>query len=229
MFAEVPGRYDLINRVLTLRFDERWRKMAARECIAGNPVRILDLCTGTGDLAINIARIAEGNPEIIGLDYSDGMLSIARKKALKQGYGRIRFIKGDAASMPFDNGSVDVIGIAFAFRNLTYKNPDREIFLKEIHRVLAPGGRFIIVETSQPVSKIMRIFFYTYLKVFVSVIGGWISGHKSAYRYLATSARNFYSLEEVSDLISKTGFSKNHYKRLFGGIAGITIAVKGLI
>jgi demethylmenaquinone methyltransferase/2-methoxy-6-polyprenyl-1,4-benzoquinol methylase len=128
--------------------------------------------------------------------------------------------------MPFDNRSVDVIGIAFAFRNLTYKNPDRTIFMKEIYRILVPGGRFIIVETSQPVSKIMKIFFYTYLKVFVAGAGGWISGHKSAYKYLAASARNFYSPEEVSEMISESGFKKIHYNALFGGIAGITVATK---
>jgi demethylmenaquinone methyltransferase/2-methoxy-6-polyprenyl-1,4-benzoquinol methylase len=226
MFTEVPERYDLMNGLLTLRFDKRWRKIAARECLAGHPVRILDLCTGTGELAINIARLADGRTEITGLDYSDAMLSIAEDKALKKGYNRIRFIKGDAASMPFKNGSFDIIGIAFAFRNLTYKNPDREIFLKEIYRILAPEGKFIVVETSQPVSKILRIFFYAYLNIFASWIGGWISGNKGAYKYLAASARNFYTPAEVSEMLLKTGFSHVSHKKLFGGIAGITAAIK---
>jgi demethylmenaquinone methyltransferase/2-methoxy-6-polyprenyl-1,4-benzoquinol methylase len=89
MFTEVPEKYNLMNGLLTLRFDKRWRKIAARECLAGNPARILDLCTGTGELAINIARLSDGRTEIIGLDYSDGMLSIAQNKALKRGYDRI--------------------------------------------------------------------------------------------------------------------------------------------
>jgi demethylmenaquinone methyltransferase/2-methoxy-6-polyprenyl-1,4-benzoquinol methylase len=226
MFTEVPEKYDLMNELLTLRFDRRWRKEAARECLSGNPVRILDLCTGTGELAINIAQLADGFTEITGLDYSDGMLSLARNKALKLGYNRIKFIKADAASMPFKDGSIDVIGNAFAFRNLTYKNRDREKFLKEIYRVLAPEGRFIVVETSQPASKILRILFYAYLKIFAAWIGGWIAGNKNAYKYLAASAKNFYTPSEVYEMLLKTGFTQVSYKKLLGGIAGITSAFK---
>jgi demethylmenaquinone methyltransferase/2-methoxy-6-polyprenyl-1,4-benzoquinol methylase len=200
--------------------------MTARECLAGNPRKVLDLCTGTGDLAINIGRIADINTEITGLDYSDGMLAIAQEKAKKKHLNRIRFIRGDAASMPFDDGSIDVVGIAFAFRNLTYKNPDSEVFLREIYRVLSPQGRFIIVETSQPASKIIRIFFYGYLKFVVALLGGWLSGNRSAYKYLAASARNFYSPEQVKDLMLKNGFRNIHHNRLFGGIAGITTGMK---
>jgi len=226
MFTEVPGRYDLMNRLLTFRFDERWRKLAARECLAGNPGRILDLCTGTGDLAIKLARLADPGTEILGIDYSDGMLSIARNKALKKGFEKIKFINGDAASLPFENGSINAIGIAFAFRNLTYKNPDRETFLKEIYRVLSPQGRFIIVETSQPATKILRTLFYIYLKIFTAWIGGWISGSKSAYKYLSASARNFYNPDEVSEMLLETGFRSVQYKKLLGGIAGISVGFK---
>jgi demethylmenaquinone methyltransferase/2-methoxy-6-polyprenyl-1,4-benzoquinol methylase len=226
MFDEVPDRYDLMNRLLTFRFDERWRKMAARECVKGNPSKILDLCTGTGDMVIQIARFANRKTEILGFDYSPAMLSMAQKKALKKGFDQIKFIKGDAAALPFENESINVIGIAFAFRNLTYKNPDHEKFLKEIHRVLSKNGRFIIVETSQPGSKIMRYLFYFYLNIFVAGIGGYISGHKNAYKYLAASAMNFYSPMEVSDMLSEIDFRDVQYKQLFGGIAGITVGIK---
>jgi demethylmenaquinone methyltransferase/2-methoxy-6-polyprenyl-1,4-benzoquinol methylase len=226
MFTEVPKRYDLMNRLLTFGFDKRWRKIAARECIAGNPSRMLDLCTGTGDLAIQTARFADPGTEILALDYSDEMLKIARNKALRKGYDRIRFINGDAASMPFENGSVDVIGIAFAFRNLTYKNPDREVFLSEIYRVLADDGRLMIVETSQPSSKLLRVLFYAYLKIFADRIGGWIAGNKSAYKYLAASARNFYSPDELDKMLITSGFRQVSYKKLFGGIAGVTTGLK---
>src|SRR4030042_4468969 len=226
MFDEVPDRYYLMNLLLTFRFDERWRKMAARECVKGNPLKILDLCTGTGDMVIQIARFANRKTEILGLDYSPAMLSMAQKKALKKGSDQIKFIKGDAAALPFENESIDVISIAFAFRNLTYKNPDREKFLKEIHWVLSRKGRFVIVETSQPDSKIMRYLFYFYLNIFVAGIGGYLSGHKNAYKYLAASARNFYSPVEVSDMLSETGFDQVQYIKLFGGIAGITVTIK---
>jgi demethylmenaquinone methyltransferase/2-methoxy-6-polyprenyl-1,4-benzoquinol methylase len=226
MFTEVADRYDIMNRLLTFRFDERWRKMTARECLAGNPLKILDLCTGTGDLAIQIARLTKNKIEITGLDYSNEMLSLAQRKASERNLGYINFIIGDAASLPFKNESLDVICIAFAFRNLTYKNPDVEKFLKEIFRVLSQNGRFIIVETSQPASWILKFLFHTYLKLIVSFIGGYLSGYQKAYKYLATSARNFYSPVEVSDLLLKTGFEEVKHRRLFGGIAGITSGVK---
>ena len=119
-----------------------------------------------------------------------------------------------------------MIGIAFAFRNLTYKNPDRERFLQEIYRVLKPHGKFVIVESSQPENRVMKSLFRIYLKVFVAGIGGWLSGHKGAYRYLAASARNFYEPSEIKQFLSDTGFSKVEYRPFLGGIAGLTVATK---
>lgn len=226
MFSEVPNRYDLMNRMLTFRFDVLWRRKAARECLMGNPSRILDLCTGTGDLAIQIAGLANSKVVITGLDYSDAMLSLAREKASKKGFDHILFIRGDAADLPFENESIDAIGISFAFRNLTYKNPDHKKFLKEIYRILSDKGNFVIVETSQPSSKIMRFLFHIYLQIVVAGIGGNLSGNKKAYKYLAASARNFYTPAQVRDNLLETGFSQVRYNQLVGGIAGITVGIK---
>ena len=146
MFNEVPGRYDLLNGIITWGQDERWRKRAAKECLSGHPEAVLDLCTGTGDLALQMAKQPIGNVRIQALDYSEPMLEVARKKAMKRGIRNIGFIHGDAANLPFESGSIDSIGIAFAFRNLTYKNPDRDKFLSEIQRVLKNRGKFVIVE-----------------------------------------------------------------------------------
>jgi len=226
MFNEVPVRYDMLNRVITWRLDERWRKAAVRKCLEREPSRVLDLCTGTGDLAIRLARQVNGQTKIQALDYSQPMLAVAREKADKAKLNNIEFIHGDAASLPLENEDLDVIGIAFAFRNLTYKNPDRERFLQEIHRVLKPQGKFIIVESSQPENRVMKSLFRIYLKVFVAGIGGWLSGHKGAYRYLAASARNFYEPAEIKQFLSDTGFSKVEYRPFLGGIAGLTVATK---
>jgi demethylmenaquinone methyltransferase / 2-methoxy-6-polyprenyl-1,4-benzoquinol methylase len=226
MFSEVPHRYDLMNRMLTFRFDVLWRRKAARECLMGNPSRILDLCTGTGDLTIQIARLANSKTVITALDYSDAMLSLAREKASRKGFDHIRFIRGDAADLPFEYESMDAIGIAFAFRNLTYKNPDHKKFLKEIYRILSDKGIFVIVETSQPASKIIRFLFHAYLNIMVAGIGGILSGHKKAYHYLAASARNFYTPDQLSNMLSETGFRQVKYKKLLGGIAGISVGIK---
>ena len=226
MFNEVPVRYDMLNRVITWRLDESWRKAAVEKCLEGEPSRVLDLCTGTGDLAIRLARQVNGQTKIQALDYSQPMLAVAREKADKAKLNNIEFIHGDAASLPLENEDLDVIGIAFAFRNLTYKNPDRERFLQEIYRVLKPHGKFVIVESSQPENRVMKSLFRIYLKVFVAGIGGWLSGHKGAYRYLAASARNFYEPAEIKQFLSDTGFSKVEYRPFLGGIAGLTVATK---
>ena len=226
MFNEVPARYDRLNRIITWRRDEQWRRKAADNCLEENPSMVLDLCTGTGDLAIRLARQVNGETRILALDYSLPMLSVARKKADKAKVDNIEFIHADAAAMPLGNDSLDVIGIAFAFRNLTYKNPDREKFLQEIHRVLKPGGKFVIVESSQPEHHLMRKLFRLYLKLFVAWMGGWLSGHKAAYRYLAASARNFYDPGKIRQLLIDAGFERIGYRPFMGGIAGLTVALK---
>jgi demethylmenaquinone methyltransferase/2-methoxy-6-polyprenyl-1,4-benzoquinol methylase len=226
MFNEVPGRYDLLNRVITLRLDERWRKLAARECLSGDPASVLDLCTGTGDLVLRMARHTNGRTSLLALDYSQPMLAVAREKAAGKVPGKINFIHGDAADMPFDSGSMDAIGIGFAFRNLTWKNRDRDNFLAEIFRVLKTGGKFVIVESSQPSNKFVRSLFRIYLRIMVAGIGGILSGHKGAYRYLAASARNFYTPAEIRSMLLETGFRQVDHRPLSGGIAGLTISVK---
>ncbi len=225
MFSEVPGRYDLINRLFTLRFDERWRRRAAEECLSAGAARILDLCTGTGDLAIRLALAAGTKASVFGIDFSMPMLAYARVKAGRAG-ADVRFSAGDAAELPFRDGSFGVIGIAFGFRNLTYRNPGRERYLSEILRVLAPAGRFIIVESSQPRSRIFRALVHLYTRVGVSFIGGFVSGQRGAYRYLAHSAVNFYQPGELADLLRSAGFSHVEYRPLLGGIAAIHIAHK---
>lgn len=226
MFMEVPGRYDLLNRTLTWRFDEAWRREAVKEILSDHPQKILDLCTGTGDLLLRIADRSNGHAQLIGLDYSPPMLEIARKKAKKKKAGNPEFIHGDAADMPFPDQHFDVIGIAFAFRNLTYKNPDRDKFLKEIHRVTSPGGKFVIIETSRPRSALIQQGFNLYMNLAVKTLGGALSGHKSAYRYLAESAKHYYSAGEVTGLLRHAGFSSVNYKLFFGGVAALHVAVR---
>ena len=226
MFNEVPGRYDLVNRLITLGQDERWRKRAAEECMAGNPSCVLDLCTGTGDLALWMAKNAKESIRIYALDYSEPMLDLARNKAGRRKIDRIKFLQGDAAHLPYEPGSLDSVGIAFAFRNLTYKNPDRDRFLAEIFRVIKENGKFVIVESSQPSNRTLKGFFRIYLRVFVAGLGGLVSGQRGAYRYLAASAKNFSDPQEIKDLLLDTGFKKVEHKALLGGAAGLTIAVK---
>jgi len=221
MFNRVPKRYDLMNRLLTLRFDELWRRRAAEECLKNSPEKIIDIGTGTGDLAIHIAGMANSNTSILGYDFSNPMLETAKAKAEKHSHGNISFISGDIGNMPFPNDHFDVITTAFAFRNITFKNPNTDRYLSEILRTLKKDGKFVIVETCQPESYILRKLFHLYLKYIVSGLGGAISGHRSAYHYLAYSATNYYNKDEINNILKKAGFIKVEYKLLLAGIAAI--------
>ncbi|MBI2287962.1 MAG: ubiquinone/menaquinone biosynthesis methyltransferase [Chloroflexi bacterium] len=227
MFMAVPRRYDLINHVITLGLDRRWRWQAARECLAAQPGRLLDLGCGTGDLAINLARLAEKNVELTGIDFSQSMLEIAAKKsAALFGGGRIQFIHGDVAHLPFRDGSFDCVGISFAFRNLTYRNPLAQRHLAEVLRVLSAGGRYVIVETSQPESKLIRKLYHLYLRQWVFRLGYLLSGNRGAYYYLADSAARFYTAGEVEEMLLAAGFRQVSYRRLCWGAVSIHVAVR---
>ncbi len=227
MFTAVPRRYDLINHVITWGLDKRWRREAARECLTSQPGRVLDLCCGTGDLAINLAQQGENNVALTGIDYSQPMLEIAIKKAeLLAGGRKISFLYSDAANLPFPDRYFDCVGISFAFRNLIYKNPLAPHHLAEVLRVLSAGGRFVIVETSQPKSKLIRKLYHLYLRWFAFRLGYLLSGNRRAYHYLAESAARFYTSEEVREMLVTAGFRQVSFRPLFLGAAGIHVAVK---
>lgn len=227
MFIAVPPQYDLINHVITLGMDNHWRRLAAKVCLEGKPLRILDLGCGTGDLTLNLARLAKENVEIVGVDYSPPMLERAREKATMAGVGgKVKFIHGDATSLPFPDGYFDCVGISFAFRNLTYKNPLRAPHLAEVLRVLGQGRRYVIVESSQPRNRIVRTFFHLYLHAFVTPVGTLISGNKGAYHYLGESASRFYSPKKIREMLVTAGFREVNYRPLFFGATGIHVATK---
>jgi demethylmenaquinone methyltransferase/2-methoxy-6-polyprenyl-1,4-benzoquinol methylase len=225
MFTDIPPRYDLINRLITWGMDRGWRRKAALECLTGRPQKVLDLGCGTGDLTITIATLADYPVELNGLDYSQPMLDIAARKAgaLNQ---KLVFTQGDAAKLPFPEAYFDCLGVSFAFRNLTYQNPLAENHLVEILRVLKPGGRFVIAESSQPRSKLVRSLYHFYMRQYARRIGSWLSGNGPAYRYLAESASRYYAPPEIKELLIKAGFKEVCYRPLFLGVAGIYTALK---
>lgn len=227
MFDRVPGRYDLVNRVVTLGFDQRWRRLAIDACLEHRPRAILDICTGTGDLAVALARRAEESAIVVAADFSPPMLTEARSKAESDGVeGRVDLICVDAAALPFEDNAFDAVGVSFGFRNLTYKNKNRDRHLAEIARVVAPGGRFVIIESSQPASSVVRAGFRAYLGAWVKPMGGLISGQRGAYRYLAHSARDFYEPHEVEQMLLEAGFSSVRTTPLLAGAAALHVASK---
>jgi len=227
MFTRVPRRYDLLNRTLTLGMDQRWRKKAAAVCLESNPKRVMDLCSGTGDLAIELAKKANSETEITAADFCEPMLELAKHKAEKLELAdKIEFKLADAASLPFNDGYFDVVGIAFGFRNLTFKNAKSELYLKEIHRVISPGGRLVIVETSRPESLVLKKLSDFYYTSVVKPVGNVISGQPGAYSYLAYSARNYFKPSHIEDMLKYAGFASVDYIPLWRGISGIHVVKK---
>ncbi|MDD5507809.1 MAG: ubiquinone/menaquinone biosynthesis methyltransferase [Bacteroidales bacterium] len=226
MFDEVPRRYDLMNRLLTFRMDERWRRKAAKLCLKDHPSHIVDICTGTGDLACHLARYNPDGARITALDFSEPMLAEACKKFNRQKLTGVEFLFGDVSELPFESESIDVICIGFGFRNLTFKNIKRDLYLSEIYRVLKQGGKLVIVETSQPKNKMIKSLYHLYLLIFVKYIGGFLSGNKKAYHYLSYSAIHYYTPDELKSLLQNNNFKSLNINNLFFGAATLTLAVK---
>ncbi|MDD5323689.1 MAG: class I SAM-dependent methyltransferase, partial [Methylococcales bacterium] len=139
---------------------------------------------------------------------------------------RLSFVHGDADNLPFPGTSFDCVGISFAFRNLTYKNPLAQRHIAEVLRVLSPGGRFVIVETSQPKARLIRKLFHLYLSYFVFRVGYLLSGNKLAYHYLAESAARFRTPDELKKILIEAGFRQVSFRPLFFGTVGISVALK---
>lgn len=225
MFSNVVSNYDILNHIITFGLDDRWRRAASTHIVAGEDVKVLDLGSGTGDLAFRIEDGATNGTQIIALDFSENMIRMASEKKRRKG-SAVDLVIADVADLPMKSDSVDFITTSFSFRNLVYKNPNVERFLTEIHRVLSPRGRFVILESSQPDSPVFRKLFHMYARGYVPFVGGLVSGDKGAYRYLGTSMANFYESGEVKEILENAGFKRIEYVPLALGVAGIHVAEK---
>jgi demethylmenaquinone methyltransferase/2-methoxy-6-polyprenyl-1,4-benzoquinol methylase len=217
MFGSIALRYDLANHVLSCGADFYWRKRAA-EIVAGwGPKKILDLATGTGDLALAIGRKLP-NAEITGVDFSEGMLAVARQKGLR------KTMLADAMRLPFADGSFDCVTVAFGLRNME----DHGAALREMSRVLRKGGHLLILEFSLPQLSILRAVYRLYLHRCVPLLGSVLTRRKSAYDYLGDSIEEFPAGEALLRLIEANGFAHSNAEPLTGGIVTIYTAQKQL-
>jgi demethylmenaquinone methyltransferase/2-methoxy-6-polyprenyl-1,4-benzoquinol methylase len=224
-FRQIPPTYDILNGVLTGGIDRSWRRSAARECMRDSPRRVLDLCCGTGDLLLEMARQARGGVEFVGADASEPMLDVAKRKVASSGIrGEVSFVACDATALPFDAGSFDAVGLAFAFRSIWYGNPRWETVVREIVRVLVPRGRFVMVETSQPSSRLLRSAYHGYMRLVVPLVGQLVSGHGRAYRLLSASAVALPGPEDVSRMLAAAGFAWVEWRPLAAGVAAVHVA-----
>jgi len=222
MFDTISGNYDILNRIISFGSDIKWRNKILRMILTKSPESILDVATGTGDLAIKFARKSKAT-KIIGLDISEGMLSVAKKKISDTILSeKVEFIKGDSEALPFSTNSYDAITVSFGIRN--FENLEKG--LSEIYRVLKPKGLFIILETSIPTKFPFKQGYLFYTKRVLPIIGKIFSKDKLAYTYLSESASVFPYGKKLNNILLKIGFIEVDNKPQTFGVATIYTATK---
>ena len=203
MFDAIAARYDFLNHLLSAGIDRRWRRQAIRSLSLRGGERVLDLCTGTADLAIAARTGAPVPARIVGVDFASEMLRIGRQKLARQNLDDvIVLIRGDATRIPVRSESVDAVTIAFGIRNVDQP----EAACREMHRVLRPGGRVAILEFAVPTMRGVRAAYLGYFRHVLPRIGRLISGHGVAYGYLPASVAAFASSAEFVEVLRRTGF-----------------------
>ena len=217
MFGTIAKRYDLLNHLLSGNIDRRWRRLVAkrvRDRLSPGRRRILDVACGTGDLSLTLFEFTGAH--VTATDFCRPMLAIAARKTLHQ-TGDVKFVEGDALELPFLDRSFNAVTIGFGLRNLAAV----EDGLKEFLRVLEPGGYLAVLEFSKPQTPGLRTLFQFYFKKLLPIMGGAISGSRSAYTYLPDSVQTFPDQNQLASLITKVGFEEVSYENLTGGIAAL--------
>ena len=217
MFSRIAGRYDLANKLLSGGTDIWWRQKLVRAVRDVHPSSILDLATGSGDVAFALADGLPRNVQITGMDFCQPMLDEAvKKRSLSERWSFIEFSQGDGLALPLADQQVDVVTISFGLRNMA----DRQVCLREIRRVLRPGGRLFVLEFSQP-SGWFRPLYYAYLKFILPTFAGIVTRDKSAYEYLCGSIEQFPDRAALSAEISRAGFASVSAVPLTFGIVAL--------
>jgi demethylmenaquinone methyltransferase/2-methoxy-6-polyprenyl-1,4-benzoquinol methylase len=218
MFSGIAGRYDLLNHVLSVNIDKRWRRNVRAklaDILADENAVILDVACGTGDLSIELQTNAKAR--VVGTDFCRPMLTVAQEKA-----GSIPFVEGDAMQLSFAENSFDAVTIAFGLRNLSnFQNG-----LIELHRVLKPGGKLVVLEFSAPIVPGFRGAFKFYFSNILPRIGGLVSGERGAYEYLPASVSKFPDQKALAEMMQETGFKDVSFDNLTGGIAAIHSGIR---
>ena len=216
MFNRIADRYDFMNRFLSARIDVSWRKKAIRKLKKYDPKKILDVATGTADMAIMTCALLKPD-KIIGIDISDQMLELGKKKVEKEGLAaKIELLNGDSETINFDENTFDAVMAAFGVRN--FENLEKG--LSEIKRVLKPGGQVVILEFSKPKQPI-RNFYNLYMRIVAPQMARWFRQNKEAYSYLCESANAFPDRQDFINILNRVGYSDTRYQSLSLGICCI--------
>ena len=222
MFDNIAPTYDVLNHRLSGDIDKRWRRKAIAQLAPFRPQKLLDIATGTGDFALLAARMLQPQ-QLIGADISEGMMAVGRQKVQRQGLEKIiSFRREDCMQLSFADESFDAVTAAFGIRNFK----DLDTCLRELHRVLRPGGHLSIVELSAPVRPPMSWFFKIYSHTLLPLYARIVSKDKSAYRYLISSIEAFPQGEEMTQILRKAGFEEVTFRRLTFGVCTMYLATK---
>lgn len=217
MFDNIALRYDFLNRFLSAGIDISWRKKAINQLKEIKPKQILDVATGTADVAIMMTKILDAE-KITGIDISNGMLEIGRQKINKlELNNKIELINGDSEAINFNDNSFDAVTVAFGVRNFQ----NLEVGLAEIKRVLKPGGKIVILEFSHPDLPIIKTIYRLYMSIITPGIGKLFSKNKGAYQYLDESIKKFPEGKQFIEVLNKTGYQNTYSKTLSLGICSI--------
>ncbi len=217
MFSGIAGKYDLLNHVLSANIDKRWRRLVREklsDILANENAVVLDVACGTGDLALELQKHAKAR--VIGTDFCRPMLAIAHEKTAKL-LLPVPYVEADAMKLSFADACFDAVTIAFGLRNLS----NFEDGLRELRRILKPGGKLAVLEFSAPLVPGFKALFNFYFTNILPRIGGMVSGSRGAYEYLPDSVSKFPDQKKLVELMVKTGFADVEYKNLTGGIAAI--------
>lgn len=222
VFEKIYDKYDTMNSIISFQRHKAWRKDVMKQMNVPNGASALDVCCGTGDWSFSLAEAVGSKGKVIGLDFSQNMLSVAKEKNLVLNYDNLEFIHGNAMELPYEDNSFDLVTIGFGLRNV----PDYMTVLKEMYRVVKPGGVVACLETSQPTMFGFKQLYFFYFRFIMPLFGRIFAKSYQEYAWLNESTRNFPDKKTLKQMFLDAGFSTVHVKSYTGGVAAMHLGVK---
>ncbi|HLQ73720.1 MAG TPA: demethylmenaquinone methyltransferase [Bacillota bacterium] len=222
VFEKIYSNYDSMNSIISFQQHVLWRKDVMKHMNVSNGSHALDVCCGTGDWTVSLAKAVGTSGSVIGLDFSKNMLSVANEKKAEQQLNQMDFVHGDAMNLPYEDNTFDYVTIGFGLRNV----PDFSHVLKEMWRVVKPGGKVVCLETSQPTLIGYKQMYYLYFKHIMPLFGRLFAKSYDEYAWLHESAKDFPNKEQLKNLFLDVGFQDVYVKSYTGGVAAMHMGVK---
>ncbi|MFA1820708.1 demethylmenaquinone methyltransferase [Virgibacillus oceani] len=222
VFEKVYKKYDSMNSIISFQRHKAWRKDVMKRMKVEKGSKALDVCSGTGDWSVSLAEAVGEDGEVIGLDFSKNMLSVAEEKKEEMGLKQLQLVQGNAMELPFNDQIFDYVTIGFGLRNVA----DYQTVLKEMYRVTKPGGKVVCLETSQPTLLGFRQLYYLYFRFIMPLLGRLFAKSYKEYSWLQESARDFPGKKELQQMFLDAGFSKVQIKNYTGGVAAMHMGFK---